>query len=549
MLRNNTERCSIHSIQYPPVGAYAKAKRTVRRLKKLSAKFLKIASQPAPIGKGNRWGLWSKLAVAIISVGLTSLGAWDVLEQQSYTLVHHVRKELQGAPAWDNRIVIIAIAANHNVDAGSVSRRLQIQAYENVIEGQVDVSGFQHKTVLADATLTGVDPMRSPFNQNLPVAGVHLHTAAINNLLNRSFLQQPPAWQILVLLLGLATVGSHLLRRQGIYRRLAIVVCFPLGWGALAYSGLVMGWWLPVAAPIITVMLSALAIQIREQQEKQQLMELLSMNLSAGTAELIWRHKGVILQAGELAAQTLTATVLFMDIRGFTGIAETLPSHQLLPWLNQYFETMTDCIMEHGGMVDKYIGDSIMAVFGAPIPRKMPDDIKADAIAALNAAIEMHDRLRSLNLQLSAQQLPIIEFGIGIHTGSLIGGTVGSRHRLNYSLFGDTVNVAARLEAMTKTLPASAPFKLLLSAETYHCAQPSFPVQLFKSTQLRGRASTTDIYTPSPFSAALEPFSAALDPYSCPIAAPPSRCCHRSRYCRHCPTKSRSPQTYSAQNQ
>ncbi len=623
--------------------------------KKISAKRLKITSQPALVTLVNRWSLWSGLAVAIISVGCASLGAWDMLEQQSYNLLHRVRRELQGAPAWDDRVVIIAIdadsvaqlgrypwprtlyadllnqlqvaqpaaiafdilfpeataqdaqlaeaiAANANVvlavgsessgryltvtptlsdpaagafrqgdisnnpDPDGISRRLQLQAqgspsfgrstlemyaqtiadthlaanlatllpsltlpiptaeslwinwpgevapalfaptsghlpvytYVDVLEGRVDVSIFQNKIVLIGATLAGIDPMRSPFNPDLSISGVHLHAAVINNLLNRSFLQRSPVWQLLILLLGLTVIGSHLLHRQDVYRRLAMVVCFPIGWGVIAYSGFVMGWWLPVAAPIMTVMLSALAIQIREQQEKQQLMELFSMNVSAGTAELIWQHKGVILQAGELAAQTLTATVLFMDIRGFTGIAETLPSHQLLPWLNQYFETMTDCIMEHGGMVDKYIGDSIMAVFGAPVPRKAPNHIQADAIAALNAAIEMHDRLRSLNHQLSAQQLPTIEFGIGIHTGPLIGGTVGNRHRLNYSLFGDTVNVAARLEALTKTLPASAPFKLLLSADTYHCAQPSFPVCLFKSTQLRGRASNTDIYTISP---------------------------------------------------
>jgi class 3 adenylate cyclase len=219
------------------------------------------------------------------------------------------------------------------------------------------------------------------------------------------------------------------------------------------------------------------------------------MNVSPGTAELIWRHKGVILHQGELAAQKLTATVLFMDIRGFTSIAETLPSQQLLPWLNQYFETMTDCIMKHGGMVDKYIGDAIMAVFGAPLPRTDPADIRADAIAALQASLEMHERLRSLNQQLSAQQLPTIEFGIGIHTGPLIGGTVGNRHRINYSLFGDTVNIAARLETMTKALPATAPYKLLISADTCGYAQAQFPVELFQSGPLRGRAGHTEVYT------------------------------------------------------
>ncbi|MGC1307592.1 MAG: adenylate/guanylate cyclase domain-containing protein [Phormidesmis sp.] len=372
---------------------------------------------------------------------------------------------------------------------------LQIYSYVDVIEGRVAPGVFQNKIVLVGATLAGLDPLRTPFHVDPPVSGVYLSAATVNNLLNHSFLQQPSTGQVIFLVIALSLVSSCCLRQQGFYQRLAAVVCFPLLWGVVAYVGFLQGWWLPVAAPISTVVLSALALQLQEQRERQQLMDLFSMNVSAGTAELIWRHKGVILHEGELAPQTLTATVLFMDIRGFSSIAETLPSQQLLPWLNQYFETMTDCIMAHGGMVDKYIGDAIMAVFGAPVPRTQLAEVRADAIAAVSAGIEMHERLRSLNRHLITQNLPTIEFGIGIHTGALIGGTVGNRHRLNYSLFGDTVNIAARLEALTKTLPEGAPFKLLLSADTCNYAQSNFPVRRFHATKLRGREGHTEMYT------------------------------------------------------
>ncbi len=372
---------------------------------------------------------------------------------------------------------------------------LKTYSYIDVIEGRIDASVFQNKIVLVGTTLAGLDPLRTPFQTDPPTSGVYLYAATLNNLLNHSYLRRPPLWQSTALLVGLAFAGSCLLRRQSAYQRLAVVIGFPLLWGGVAFGSFLSGWWIPVAAPIGTLLLSALAVQLYEQQEKQQLMALFSMNVSPGTADLIWRHKGVILHRGELAAQKLTATVLFMDIRGFTTIAETLPSQQLLPWLNQYFETMTDCIMEHGGMVDKYIGDAIMAVFGAPLPRTQTEEIQADAIAALHTALEMHERLKALNQQLAAQKLPLIEFGIGIHTGPLIGGTVGNRHRINYSLFGDTVNIAARLESMTKALPPTVPFRLLLSADTCQYAQDYFPVQLFQSGPLRGRAGHTDIYT------------------------------------------------------
>ncbi|MEL6854384.1 MAG: CHASE2 domain-containing protein [Cyanobacteria bacterium J06607_13] len=372
---------------------------------------------------------------------------------------------------------------------------LQTYSYADVVNGQVDASVFQNKIVLVGATLAGIDPLRTPFQKSPPVSGVYLYAATVDNLLNQSYLRRLPQWQALLLLVGLAIGGSHLLRRQDASGRLMAVVGFPLLWSAIAYSGFTLGWWLPIAAPIGTVFLSALAVQLHEQQEKQQLMALFSMNVSPGTAELIWRHKGEILDQGELAAQNLTATVLFMDIRGFTGIAEILPSQKLLPWLNQYFETMTDCIMENGGMVDKYIGDAIMAVFGAPVPRAHPDEIKADAIAALTAAIEMHDRLTLLNCQLTAQRLPTIKFGIGIHTGPLVGGTVGNRNRLNYSLFGDTVNVAARLETMTKSLPDTADFNVLVSAETRAHAKEKFPLKPFTVAPLRGRKDHVEVYT------------------------------------------------------
>jgi adenylate cyclase len=372
---------------------------------------------------------------------------------------------------------------------------LQVYSFVDVLEGRVDVGEFQNKIILIGTTFVGSDPLRTPFQVDPPIGGVHLYAAAIDNLLNHSFLRRPPLWQVLLLLVVLSFVSSFVLSRQGVYRRIAMVLAFPLVWSAIALGAFMGGWWIPVAAPIATLMMSALAIQLHEQQEKQQLMALFSMNVSPGTAELIWRHKGVILHQGELAAQNLTATVLFMDIRGFTGIAESLPSHALLPWLNQYFETMTDCIMKHGGMVDKYIGDAIMAVFGAPLPRTQPAEIQADAIAALHAAIEMHERLTALNRQLETQNLPTIEFGIGIHTGPLIGGTVGNRHRLNYSLFGDTVNIAARLESMTKVLSEESRFKLLISADTVQYTRDYFPLLLFQSVRLRGREAYTDVYT------------------------------------------------------
>lgn len=398
-------------------------------------------------------------------------------------------------PIWINWPGEVALFENAANQSAMQPGELQIYSFIDVISGRIDVGQLQNKIVLVGVSLTGVDALRTPFHINPPVSGVYLYAAAIDNLLKGSYLQKLLQWQEMLLLAFLALVSSYWLWRQSLRRRLALVIGFPLFWCAVALGCFWVGWWVPVAAPVSTVMFSALAIQLQEQREKQQLMALFSMNVSPETAELIWQRKSEILNQGDLAAQDLTATVLFMDIRGFTTIAETLPSQQLLPWLNQYFETMTDCIMEHGGMVDKYIGDAIMAVFGAPVPRMRPAEIKSDAIAAVEAAIEMQQRLSVLNRKLIQQGLPAIKFGIGIHTGQLVAGTVGNRYRLNYSLFGDTVNVAARIEKLTKTLPETAPIQLLLSSTTADYIYTRFPLKRVSSTALRGRQETSELYT------------------------------------------------------
>ncbi|MEM6592729.1 MAG: adenylate/guanylate cyclase domain-containing protein, partial [Cyanobacteria bacterium P01_C01_bin.73] len=219
------------------------------------------------------------------------------------------------------------------------------------------------------------------------------------------------------------------------------------------------------------------------------------LNISPEMANLMWQQKTDILDKGQIQPQELTATVLFTDIRGFTTITEGLPSQALLPWLNRYFEVMTDCIMAHGGIVDKYIGDAIMAVFGAPVPHTSNEEIQQDAIAAVKAGLGMYKALQTLNKEFAAAGLPTIRFGVGIHTGTVIGGTVGSRRRINYSLFGDAVNVAARLQDMTKAVTVNAPYPILLSEATYHHVSELYQGQAMGELMLRGRASSMPVYS------------------------------------------------------
>lgn len=379
------------------------------------------------------------------------------------------------------------------------SSQLPIFSFVDVVEGRVDPALFQNKIVLVGVTAAALDPLRTPFHVQIPTAGVFLHAAVLDNLIHDRFLQRSPRWAT-ALVLVIAGIGTSWLL-QGLNSRQR--VCFLLGIGpvvvAIALLALSQNLWLPIAAPIGTIFISALTFQFVEQRERNTLMNLLALNASPEMAQLMWENKDELLQDGQIQPQELTATVLFCDIRGFTSITETLPSAVLLPWLNRYFEVMTDCIMAEGGVVDKYIGDAIMAAFGVPLVMNEPEQVRQNAIAAVRAAIAMYNHLQELNQEFKAAGLPTIRFGIGIHTGSLIVGTVGSRQRLSYSLFGDTVNVAARLQDMTKTLPPEIPFSCLISEKTHSHLGDRFLNQPIGNIQLRGRTTATPVYALTDF--------------------------------------------------
>ena len=374
------------------------------------------------------------------------------------------------------------------------TQSLPTYSFVDVIEGKVPKDAFTGKFVLVGITATGFDPLLTPLNQNIPTSGVYIHAAVIDNLLNNRLLKPFPDWGTALLLLLVGPFASGLLSIFGPRGRVAIAFLLPLTWYITALSLFTFNSFLiPIAAPIGTILLAGISIQLREQQEKQQLMSLFEKYMAKETANLIWQRKTEIFQNGELQPQEMVATVLFMDIRGFTTISEQLPPRELLSWLNQYLNAMSDCIMNHGGVIDKYIGDAIMAVFGIPFPHTKPEEIKQDALNCMAAGLAMHAKLQQLNKEFAAEGKPKIEFGIGVHTGLIIAGSVGGGRRSNFSVLGDTVNIAARLEAMNKDIKEDNPYRLLVTGETFEYVRDRYNAKPVKSIQLRGRKQATTI--------------------------------------------------------
>jgi adenylate cyclase len=193
----------------------------------------------------------------------------------------------------------------------------------------------------------------------------------------------------------------------------------------------------------------------------------------------------------QLGGEKLTVTVLFSDIRSFTTISEQMDAHALVELLNEYFTVMVGIIMEEGGVVDKYIGDAIMAVFGAPVSR--PDD----AVRAVRAATRMRAALVPLNASLVARGIAPIATGIGVHTGEVVAGNIGSEQRMEYTVIGDAVNVASRLEGKTKELGVD----LVISEATFALVQHVAQGRALAELSVKGRQQSVRCFAVDAISA------------------------------------------------
>ncbi len=192
------------------------------------------------------------------------------------------------------------------------------------------------------------------------------------------------------------------------------------------------------------------------------------------------------LMAGKvsLGGESVEVSILFSDIRDFTSISERMEAHDLVALLNEYFTEMVTIIIEEGGVVDKYIGDAIMAVFGAPVPGA------DDALRAVRAAVRMRAALEIFNERMKERGKPQFKTGIGIHTGTVVAGNIGSESRMEYTVIGDTVNLASRLEGKTKELGVG----LVISEDTYAKVEASIVARRLSEITVKGREKPVVVY-------------------------------------------------------
>lgn len=313
---------------------------------------------------------------------------------------------------------------------------------------------FRDKIVLIGPTATSLqDFKRTPTSEVMP--GVEVHASVVGTILeNRAIAQVIPHGPLrgLLMVVSVGIIGLTLGRilHRPLFRML-VFVGLTMAWGGVVYLSYVYGnRLLPVAVPTVVMACTGLSYQltgaISDRLEQRRTRRTLERYVATSVVDEILDQPDDFRVL--LVGKRLKAAVLFSDIRGFSRLSYQLKAEQMVAQLNVYLDAMVEAILRYRGTVDKFIGDAVMAEFGSPTSQGAYED----AINAIHAALAMRHALVDLRQQQKATGQPLFFHGIGISFGEVVAGNIGSVQRLEYTVIGDTVNVASRIEGLTKQL-------------------------------------------------------------------------------------------------
>jgi adenylate cyclase len=358
----------------------------------------------------------------------------------------------------------------------------------DILSGAVPPDTFKDAIILIGATATGIFDMRvTPYAAVFP--GVEIHANTVENIVGRRFVERPAWVEIVVFLLILAIPFGLAACLQGLR---------PLGGGVLALGlilGLFMlaqiifmagGIWLPVFYPILAVAATHVPITIhRALTEERQRLFVKRAFQQYVPEKLVGRilDDPSLLKFG---GDRKELTILFSDVRAFTTYSERHTPEQVVDILGEYLTKMVDVLFVHDGTLDKFVGDAVMAVFGAPVPQK------DHALRACKTAVDMMACLKDLQAKWKQEGKEPFHIGIGINTGEVITGNLGSVQRFDYTVIGDPVNLAARLESLNKEFPQAS--GIIISKFTYQQVQGSVEARLLGEVTVKGKVKPVKVY-------------------------------------------------------
>ncbi|HWN74151.1 MAG TPA: adenylate/guanylate cyclase domain-containing protein [Candidatus Udaeobacter sp.] len=354
----------------------------------------------------------------------------------------------------------------------------------DVVNHKCKPGTFRDKIVLVGASATGIGDLRTPPYGGIDYPGLEVHANVIDNMLNNGFLIRGAHQEILDLLLILIFgiplgTAMALVSPRWMWFGLALLIPF----GFLIYVSFVRGYWLNFTLPAGTltanVMLVSLYRALVEEKEKRKVRSAFGQYLSP---EVIRR---LLVNPQLVEPRKTEITVMFSDIRGFTTISEKLDAQDLALFLNGYLSDMTKIVFDTQGTLDKYIGDAVMAFWGAPFEE--PDH----AANACNASLAMMKTVRAMQKQWEAEGKPRLDIGIGLNSGPASVGNMGSALRYGYTALGDTVNLSSRLEGLNKEYGTH----ILVNESTYATVQNTgFLFRELDIIRVKGKLQPVTIY-------------------------------------------------------
>ena len=365
------------------------------------------------------------------------------------------------------------------------STGFEVYPIASVISGELDPSNFAGSIVLIGPYALGMsdDLFATPVSKNIRMFGVEIHANIIQSLYDNQIYRlasETLGTCILVLLCLLAYFLMERLKAK---------------WSALVLIGFVVAYvliqiivfiqaklLLPLFYPLLAVFLVYVATVVlqylRERRERSRVTEIFGRYVSKGVVKEILQNKEEI----QLGGVRRDVTLVFVDIRGFTPLSEKMQPEEVILILNEYLDLCTRAVFAYEGTLDKYIGDGVMSIFGAPMDQ--PDH----AARAIRAALQMKKGSAQLAERLIEKYGRSVSFGIGINSGPAVIGNIGSQERMDYTAIGDTVNLAARLESNAK------PGQILISQNTYERVKDQFALTPLEPIKVKGKEQPVQIY-------------------------------------------------------
>jgi adenylate cyclase len=391
-------------------------------------------------------------------------------------------------PLTDNNEYFVNMYGQYNVYSFSGVFLSMLKIKEGQLDNlPVQPDEFRDKIVLVGASAAGVEDLKhTPISSKTP--GVFLHASVYGNVIRGDFLTFPsPVINFLAAVVLLTITVFSILYLQSSLSQILLPLLAILSFFMFALllfkSNIVVNIAMPSFATISAYVVSFTYISLTEGKEKRKIKNVLGQYVSPAMLTSVLKNNQDDYLKAEVGTKEVL-TIFFSDIRDFTTIAERYEVEKVVEVLNDYLSRMVDIIFSNQGTLDKFIGDAIVAFWGAPVR------IHDHHYKAVLAALQMKGAMKTFNQEAKGKSLPQLRIGIGIHTGEVILGNIGSTRKLDYTVIGDSVNLASRIEGLTKAYDSP----IIISQDTYEHVQDDISCRIVDFVKVKGRDNSIMIY-------------------------------------------------------